>query len=95
MSSSPSGASSKGLAVEANSIRGKTVTLKVKWADFTQITRSKTTAQPLANAAEISGIVEQLLTPIFPVPKGIRLLGVTLSSLDQANEDKPQLVLAL
>lgn len=81
---------------EANSIRGKTVTLKVKWDDFTQITRSKTVVAPVASAAEIAEIVGLLLSPIFPVPKGIRLLGVTLSSLDAVDEgSEPQLALAL
>lgn len=81
---------------EANGIRGKTVTLKVKWDDFTQITRSKTVAAPVAGAVEIAEIVELLLSPIFPVSKGVRLLGVTLSSLDTADEgSQPQLALAL
>ncbi len=81
---------------EANSIRGKTVTLKVKWDDFTQITRSKTVVAPVASASEIAEIVELLLSPIFPIPRGIRLLGVTLSSLDVADEgSQPQLALAL
>ncbi|NTI76582.1 DNA polymerase IV [Rhizobium rhizogenes] len=81
---------------EANGIRGKTVTLKVKWDDFTQITRSKTVAAPVVNAIEIAEIVDFLVSPIFPVPRGIRLLGVTLSSLDVADEgSKPQLALAL
>jgi len=81
---------------EANGMRGKTVTLKVKWADFTQITRSKTAAAPVASAAELAEIVELQLSPIFPVSKGIRLLGVTLSSLDHADEgSEPQLALAL
>ena len=81
---------------EANSIRGKTVTLKVKWADFTQITRSKTAAAPVASASELAEIVELLLSPIFPVSKGIRLLGVTLSSLDAVDDrDASQLALAL
>jgi DNA polymerase-4 len=81
---------------EANSIRGKTVTLKVKWDDFTQITRSKTVVAPVASAIEIVEIIDLLVSPIFPVPRGIRLLGVTLSSLDVADEgSEPQLVLAL
>ncbi|NRP89042.1 DNA polymerase IV [Ensifer adhaerens] len=81
---------------EANGIRGKTVTLKVKWDDFTQITRSKTVAAPVASAAEIAEIVDLLVSPIFPVAKGIRLLGVTLSSLDAVDEaSEPQLALAL
>ncbi|MBP1886450.1 DNA polymerase IV [Sinorhizobium mexicanum] len=81
---------------EANGIRGKTVTLKVKWSDFTQITRSKTTTAPVPSAAEVADIVDLLLSPLFPAPKGIRLLGVTLSSLDTVdNRNEPQLAFAL
>lgn len=72
------------------------MTLKAKWADFTQITRSKTVAAPVASATELAEIVELLLSPIFPVSKGIQLLGATLSSLDAVDDgDGPQQALAL
>lgn len=81
---------------EANGIRGKTVTLKVKWGDFTQITRSKTVVAPVASAAEIADHVTLLLSSVFPAPKGIRLLGVTLSSLDAVDGgQEPQLAFAI
>jgi len=81
---------------EASGIRAKTATLKVKWADFTQITRSKTTAAPIENAAELTAVMTLLLSPLFPAPKGIRLLGVTLSSLEPARlESAPQFSFAL
>ncbi|MEJ6849857.1 DNA polymerase IV [Sinorhizobium fredii] len=80
----------------ANEIGAKTVTLKVKYADFTQITRSKTVAAPLPTIADLEDVVGLLLTPIFPPRKGIRLLGVTLSSLERrAMVAEPQLRLAL
>ena len=66
------------------------------WGDFTQITRSKTVAAPVASAAEIAKIVTLLLLPIFPVSKGIRLLGVALSSLDAVDGgQEPQLAFAI
>ncbi|WP_429819913.1 DNA polymerase IV [Ensifer sp. B1-9] len=81
---------------DASGIRAKTVTLKVKWGDFTQITRSRTVAAPIGSTAELAEIVTLLLSPIFPAPNGIRLLGVTLSSLDPADAGhEPQLALAL
>ncbi|WP_442892636.1 DNA polymerase IV [Ensifer sp. CCNWLY38] len=81
---------------EASGIRAKTATLKVKWADFTQITRSKTTAAPIASAAELAAVLTMLLSPLFPAAKGIRLLGVTLSSLEPAKrESAPQFSFAL
>lgn len=81
---------------EVNAITAKTVTLKVKYADFQQITRSKTTPAALASITELNEIVSLLLQPIFPVLKGIRLLGVTLSSLEpRSQHDAPQLALPL
>ncbi|OWO92262.1 DNA polymerase IV [Rhizobium esperanzae] len=81
---------------EANGIGAKTVTLKVKYADFNQITRSKTVPIPLAAIADLEEIVGLLLAPIFPPRKGIRLLGVSLSSLERrAAGTEPQLRLAL
>jgi len=69
---------------EGTRIRGRTVTLKVKYADFHQITRSRTGAASIATQAELEQVSVALLGPVFPVQKGIRLLGVTLSSLDEA-----------
>jgi DNA polymerase-4 len=66
---------------EGSSIRGRTVTLKAKYADFQRVTRSRTVEAPLASRAAIEAIVYELLDPLFPVGKGVRLLGVTLSSL--------------
>nr|WP_280637079.1 DNA polymerase IV [Rhizobium sp. 16-449-1b] len=70
---------------EANAIRAKTVTLKVKYSDFSQITRAKTGEHPMASAGELEEIVCLLLKPVFPASKGVRLLGVTLSSLEKDN----------
>jgi len=81
---------------ETNEIGAKTVTLKVKYADFTQITRSKTVTAPLQTIGDLEDVVGVLLAPIFPPRKGIRLLGVSLSSLErQTSEVAPQLRLAL
>ncbi|OWV65510.1 DNA polymerase IV [Rhizobium sp. R339] len=81
---------------ETNGIGVKTVTLKVKYADFNQITRSKTVPSPLAAITDLEEIVGLLLAPIFPPRKGIRLLGVSLSSLERrAAGTEPQLRLAL
>ena len=66
---------------EAASFRGRTVTIKVKYADFRQVTRSRTSEPPVASRAEIEAIASSLLEPLFPVDRGIRLLGVALSSL--------------
>ncbi|TAV51574.1 DNA polymerase IV [Rhizobium leguminosarum] len=80
---------------DANEIRAKTVTLKVKYANFAQITRSRTMAMPFRSLTELEEAVTLLLHGIFPVSRGIRLLGVTLSSLERraAEHVPPQLLL--
>ncbi len=81
---------------EANDIGAKTVTLKVKYADFSQITRSRTFPEALPAIAGLEDAVSLLLAPIFPPRQGIRLLGVTLSSLEgRTSIVEPQLRLAL
>ncbi|GAB3641245.1 DNA polymerase IV [Spirosoma arcticum] len=62
-------------------VQGRTVTLKVKYADFQQITRSHTTLSPVTDKAILERIIRELLHSVLPSAKGIRLLGVSLSSL--------------
>ncbi|WGJ16443.1 DNA polymerase IV [Methylocapsa sp. D3K7] len=68
---------------EATSIRGRTITLKVKFADFQQITRSKSVADAIETFAELKHLSLGLLEPLLPMEKGVRLLGISLSSLEQ------------
>jgi DNA polymerase-4 len=76
---------------EGKGIRGRTVTLKVKFADFQQITRSRTVAMPI-ELRDFEELAADLLRSVFPVRKGIRLLGITLSSLgDVSPSDQRQL----
>ncbi len=60
---------------------GRTVTVKVKYSDFQQITRRRSFAEAVASQRELEGIGLDLLRPCFPPPRSVRLLGVTLSSL--------------
>lgn len=81
---------------DAKALRGRTVTLKVKYADFQQITRSRTIDNPLRSAAEVEALGCALLQPLFPTKKGIRLIGVTLSSFeDDRRDDLDQLSLLI
>jgi DNA polymerase IV len=61
--------------------RGRTITLKVKFANFQQITRSRTNPTPISTRDELEQLGNALLEPLFPVRRGIRLLGISLSSL--------------
>jgi DNA polymerase IV len=71
---------------ERTGIRGRTATLKLKYADFQQITRRRTEAAPISGKTELARIAQALLAALAPLPKPVRLLGVTLSSLAGADE---------
>lgn len=71
--------------------RGRTVTLKVKYADFQIITRSRTMPVPITSLGELEWLSLAMLAALFPLPKGVRLLGVTLSTLGgEAGEGEEQ-----
>lgn len=67
-------------------ILGRTVTLKVKYADFQLISRSRTCLAPVATAATLGVISADLLRGLLPLPKGVRLLGISLSNLEPVGE---------
>jgi DNA polymerase-4 len=73
---------------------GRTVTIKVKHADFQQITRSRSCSEPIGSQAELERISLELLRPCFPPPRGVRLLGVTISNLG-VRQERSQAQLAL
>jgi DNA polymerase IV len=66
---------------ERSGIRGRTVTLKVKFANFQVITRSRTGQMQIRTRGELEQLGDALLEPLFPVVRGIRLLGISMSSL--------------
>jgi len=63
---------------------GRTVTLKVKYGDFRQITRAKSLPAPVESRDQMLAIACELLAPVFADPHGVRLLGITLSALEEA-----------
>jgi DNA polymerase IV len=81
---------------EQTGTRGRTVTLKVKFADFEQITRSRSLPGTVASRTGLATVSLELLSALFPMHQGVRLLGVTLSSLNTEEESRDmQLPLAL
>jgi DNA polymerase-4 len=80
-------------ACERGGQSGRTVTVKVKYADFRIVTRSRSGAGPVAAAGELERIALDLLQPLFPPVRGVRLLGVAISNF--AAEEAAQLALGL
>ena len=78
--------------LERSGIKGKTLTLKIKYKDFTLFTRSKTESQYLENKFSLSALAKQLWQS-RPFDKPIRLLGLSLSNLN--TEEKKQVSVQL
>jgi DNA polymerase-4 len=80
---------------ENNGSRGRTVTLKVKFNDFEVITRSRSVPVPVSSRNDLEHLAIALLQHEIPMPKPIRLLGVSLSSLTIQDREEPQLGLPM
>ncbi|MBA3667607.1 MAG: DNA polymerase IV [Sphingomonas sp.] len=77
-------------------VRGRTVTLKVKYTDFTLITRSRSFPAPVPDLHAFEAAGQALLAALLPVPRGIRLIGLGLHSIVEEDDDDPiQLGLAI
>ena len=68
--------------------RGRTVTLKLRYADFRTITRAKSVAAPILDGAALLAAGEAILAPLLPTEQGIRLLGLTLSKFEGEDEEE-------
>jgi len=66
--------------------RGRTVGLKIKFADFKVVTRDLSLPEPVADAAAIRRAVGECLKRV-PLDRRIRLIGVRIASLDRATGD--------
>lgn len=78
---------------EKHGTYGHTVTVKVKFATFKQVTRSKTVMSPITSQALLRDLSIALVRTVYPVSVGVRLVGVSVSKLEGAGEALPQLEL--
>ena len=77
--------------IEAKSLSGRTVNLKVKYQDFQIVTRARSLDRPVSSQEEFLDISSGLLRALLPTPKSIRLLGLGLSNLGEgAKAPEPQ-----
>ena len=79
---------------EGTGNRGRTVTLKVKFNDFEIITRSRSTPIAVSSRSELERLSVALLQNEMPL-QPVRLLGVSLSSLQHVEDAEPQLGLPM
>lgn len=72
--------------MEKSKSYGKTLTIKLKFEDFTQITRSKTTTNFIRSKNEINNLMMEILNTQIKEFTPIRLLGLGVSNLEPQNE---------
>ncbi len=83
-------------AYSRHRLTARTVTLKIKYANFRQITRSRSCAEAIASRAMIEQFSLDLRQPHSPPPRGVRLLGVTSSNINSTTvAESGQTVLAI
>jgi len=63
---------------------GRTVTVKVRFADFSQVTRSRSFPVAIVQRDLLEQASVALVRMLLPTVKGVRLLGVTVSNFDRA-----------
>jgi DNA polymerase-4 len=81
---------------ESTGNRGRTVTLKIKFADFEIISRSRSVPDPVGSRIELERIAIGLLEKLIPMPKAVRLLGMSISALqNDVGSDAIQMMLAI
>ncbi|QJD96506.1 DNA polymerase IV [Mucilaginibacter robiniae] len=64
-------------------LKGRTVTLKIKYSDFKQITRNQSFNHPVRDADTLTQTAKQLLAATNPEDARIRLLGISVSNFGE------------
>ncbi len=74
--------------IARNNVRGRTVTLKVRFADFRTITRARSIQGWFSDRESFGAAGAEMLRALLPLPMGIRLLGMTLSAIGREAEEE-------
>ena len=74
--------------MEKESFYGKTMTIKIKYADFKIITRSRTLTQKITAFEQVWPIARQMMKEIDLSVKPVRLIGFGISDADNDNDGK-------
>ena len=68
---------------------GRTITVKAKFADFRQVTRSRTQPSTVRDREAIRATSIDLIRTLYPLEQGVRLVGVTVSNFEPAKAGMP------
>lgn len=76
--------------IEKSEVKAKTLTLKFKYADFEQHTRSITISEYFENKSQLEEEAIKLMTKEGGFQKGVRLLGLTVSNFRAEEAEKEE-----
>ena len=79
-----------GYRLRQERLTARTIGIKVRYTDFTTITRAKTLASPVSSDPEIIACAKSLLERLSP-SRPVRLLGVAASNLTDQDNSQPAL----
>jgi DNA polymerase-4 len=79
-------ATSLGKTLRRKHLLGRTVKIKLRWADFTTLTRQSTLSQPTDQAAALYEAGARLFEQNWPVGKPVRLIGLGVSGLTEKRQ---------
>lgn len=74
--------------LERKSLKGRTITLKVKYSNFRQITRSQSLFLPISDQHTIYTIAKELLFAAVSEEDNVRLLGISISNFNEPDYSK-------
>jgi DNA polymerase-4 len=77
-------------SIAERELRGRTITLKMKYTDFQLATRARSLPHAVADKAEFARVARALLDEQLPLPLPIRLMGLTLSGLERDEDEHPR-----
>jgi DNA polymerase-4 len=81
-----------GASLRADGLKARTVTVKLRYADFTDRSASRTVAEPIESDRALYAVARALLRKLRAQRRGgIRLLGVGVSKLGEGEEPEPML----
>jgi DNA polymerase-4 len=75
-----------GQRLRRKGMAGRTVTLKIRFGDFTTRSVQRTLPEPTANEHVVAPVARELLRTVWTPGVGVRLLGVGVSGFDERTE---------
>ena len=69
-------------SIEHKKTFGRTITLKLRYKDFTTLNRSKSTKSFMQDKAVAEKVILDLFQNVLPLEQRVRLLGISISNLD-------------